>query len=206
MSPTRAPGARRIMGSRALYLVRHGQYVTDEKHSRHGQLTALGRRQAKCTGQRLANLADNVELQAIYHSDMARAVETAQIIGDATWEASHASHARAARNHATRSQAPGFQAADSKELAEVRAVMTKPKEKFLIAPKGKRKRAELIVAHGNLIRYLVRLAMRDRAIDWWRLGTNNCGVTLIWINSKGPNCLAHYNDIGHLPKSMQTRM
>jgi serine/threonine-protein phosphatase PGAM5 len=194
------------MGCRILFLVRHGQYITDEKKSRHGQLSALGRRQAKRTGLRLLHLPDEVKLQAIYHSDMPRAVETAEII------ASQLGEMPMHRMRALRETVPplpkrrGFKPRTRKELASVRAVTAKLKKMFLTAPSGKRRRAELVVAHGNLIRYLVRLAMRDNAIDWWRLGTNNCGVTLIWVNSDKPNCLAHYNDVGHLPASMQTRM
>jgi broad specificity phosphatase PhoE len=100
----------------------------------------------------------------------------------------------------------GEKARPRRELAEVRKAVEMLKAKFFSAPRGKRNRVELIVAHGNLIRYLVRLAMGDRATDWWRLGTNNCGMTLIAIRHGTPNCMFHYNDVGHLPKSMQSMM
>ena len=64
------------MGTRVLYLVRHGQYHTAEDSPKYGQLTPLGRRQAQRVGKRLAS----VEFDVLHHSDMARAVETAALI------------------------------------------------------------------------------------------------------------------------------
>lgn len=92
------------------------------------------------------------------------------------------------------------------ELAQLRAVTATLTKKFLHAPSGNRRRVELIVAHGNLIRYLVRLALRDTPTDWWKMGTSNCGVTLIFVREKESNYLIHYNDVGHLPAAMQTMM
>ena len=64
------------MGTRSLYLVRHGHYHTDKDSARYGKLTALGRRQAIRVGKRLAS----IELDVMHHSDTLRAVETAEII------------------------------------------------------------------------------------------------------------------------------
>jgi broad specificity phosphatase PhoE len=67
------------MGIKTLYLVRHGQYHTEKGAAKHGKLTALGRRQAKRAGKRLAS----IDLHVMHHSDMVRAAETAQIIASA---------------------------------------------------------------------------------------------------------------------------
>jgi probable phosphoglycerate mutase len=61
-------------------LVRHGQPLPEEER-RAGEtldppLSALGRRQAAATSSALAGV------EAVYGSDLARAAETAQIIGD----------------------------------------------------------------------------------------------------------------------------
>lgn len=194
------------MANRILFLVRHGQYVTDEKHRNHGQLTALGRRQAERTGKRLAKLQAGLKPQAIYRSDMPRAIETAEIIADELNELPMHSLRALRETLPPLPKRPGQKPRPRKELAEVRAVTARLTKKFFSAPRGKQNRVELIVAHGNLIRYLVRLAMGDTAIDWWKLGTSNCGVTLLSIQSKGSTYLIHYNDIGHLPPSMQTMM
>jgi serine/threonine-protein phosphatase PGAM5 len=64
------------MGTRILYLVRHGNYHTEPSSTKYGRLTAMGRRQAKRIGKRLAA----IDLRAVHHSDMACAMETAEII------------------------------------------------------------------------------------------------------------------------------
>jgi serine/threonine-protein phosphatase PGAM5 len=62
----------------------------------------------------------------------------------------------------------------------------------------------VIVAHGNVIRYLVGRAMKLDRFAWWTLGTFHCGVTLIRIKSDGEIILDSYNDVGHLPLSLRT--
>ena len=69
---------------RELILIRHG----DAEHLlsvlvggwTDTQLTELGRKQAKCTGERLLELLSNAFVN-LYSSDLSRAGETAQIIG-----------------------------------------------------------------------------------------------------------------------------
>jgi broad specificity phosphatase PhoE len=190
------------LGTRILYLVRHGQYFTEEAHRQAGDLTPLGRRQAQRTGRRLAN----AKIESIYHSDMPRAAQSARIIaGELGTLPMHSLRA-------LREMMPplpkrrGSQPQSRKELAEVRAVATRLTKKFLSPPKGKKCRIELVVAHGNLIRYLIRLALKDPVLGWTRLGTHNCGVTLLAVHDRSQNYLIGYNDIGHLPRSMQTMM
>ncbi len=191
-----------FMGTRILYLVRHGQYVTEEQQRNCGQLTALGRRQAQRTGKRLAS----AKIETVYHSDMPRAVETTKLM------AAYLGKLPTHRMRALREFLPPFPTRPGKpprprkELAEIRVVTASLTKKFFTAPGGKRCRVDLIVAHGNLIRYLVRLAMEDSAVDWWKMGSSNCGVTRIDIQSSGPRFLIQYNDVGHLPASMQSMM
>lgn len=194
------------MGSRVLFLVRHGQYVTDEKHVRFGQLTSLGRRQAQRTGRRFAGFDGELAPQAIYHSDMPRAVETAQIIAAGLDALPMHSMVALRETLPPFPKRRGQKPRPRMELAQLRAVTATLTKKFLHAPSGNRRRVELIVAHGNLIRYLVRLALRDTPTDWWKMGTSNCGVTLIFVREKESNYLIQYNDVGHLPAAMQTMM
>lgn len=188
------------MGYRVLYLVRHGQYVTKEDDPREGQLTTLGRRQSHRLGQRLAR----EEIQAIYHSDMPRAVETAEIIAQRL-DGLPRYRMRVLREMLLPlPRAMGGTPLTRQDSRELKAITASLKAKFLTAPKGNRTRVDLVVAHGNLIRHLVCLAMRVPTKGWYRLGTNNCGLTVLVVNDSGPNFFIRYNDVGHLPKSMQT--
>lgn len=67
-----------VKASRHLILIRHGQYNLDGKDDSERYLTDLGRSQASMTGVRLAELS--LPYTHILHSNMTRAVETAQLI------------------------------------------------------------------------------------------------------------------------------
>lgn len=81
--------------TRHLLFVRHGQYSLDdtdvEGEGRHG-LTELGRQQSRLLGERLAAMAAGVKkdkygevkvrYEAIYSSDVLRAVQTADIVAE----------------------------------------------------------------------------------------------------------------------------
>jgi serine/threonine-protein phosphatase PGAM5 len=192
------------MGNRTLYLVRHGQYFTEPEHRRHGHLTPLGRRQAKRTAKRLAELP----IDWIYHSDLPRAAETAAIIAESLPDLPLRS------TRILREFGPPVPAAlrelwgiGSRERKAMREQTVALKEKFCVPTRRKAGRTELIVAHGNLIRYLVRVALGDRPVGWLQLGTNNCGITVLSIGATPERSyLIGHNDLGHLPLGMQTMM
>ena len=64
------------MATRRVYLVRHGEYDWDDQPSPLKGLTPRGVQQAQLTAKRLRAVSP----AAIYSSDLARAVETAEII------------------------------------------------------------------------------------------------------------------------------
>src|SRR5436190_12712237 len=67
------------MGKRHIYFVRHGEYDWDDQPHPTKGLTLLGKQQAQITADRLSS----VRVAAIYSSDLQRAIETAEIIGQA---------------------------------------------------------------------------------------------------------------------------
>ena len=71
-------GEKKSVAKRHLFLIRHGQYEMWHKHSNLKKLTALGREQAKGTGERLKVL--NYDYNILYYSTMPRATETAEIV------------------------------------------------------------------------------------------------------------------------------
>jgi serine/threonine-protein phosphatase PGAM5 len=64
-------------------------------------------------------------------------------------------------------------------------------------------RSELIVAHGNIIRYLIRRSLDDAAHRWWQLDILQCGLSIIRV-TKQRRVLVGFNDAGHLPMNIQT--
>jgi serine/threonine-protein phosphatase PGAM5 len=67
-----------------------------------------------------------------------------------------------------------------------------------------RDRCDVLVCHGNLIRYLVCRALALGKNAWVGLGSAHCGITVIRILPRGEIVLESYNDTGHLPAKWRT--
>jgi serine/threonine-protein phosphatase PGAM5 len=63
---------------------------------------------------------------------------------------------------------------------------------------------DVLVCHGNLIRYLVCRALALGKYAWCSLGSAHCGITVIRIMANGEVVLDSYNDSGHLPAKLRT--
>jgi broad specificity phosphatase PhoE len=63
---------------------------------------------------------------------------------------------------------------------------------------------EIIVSHGNLIRYLASRVLGGSPDSWLRMRTYNCGITEIEIESDGRPWVVSHNDVGHLPAEFIT--
>jgi serine/threonine-protein phosphatase PGAM5 len=185
------------IATRTLILVRHGQFHSDETHRRRGRLTTMGIQQARRTAGRIAQYPVDV----IHSSTMPRAVETARLI-----------HARMRRvplrwSHLLRegipSPAPGMPREQRAGMPRARRRIERAFAKYFRSTRG-RDRCEVIVAHGNIIRYLLRRAIGDAPGRWWRYKPLHCGLSIVLIPSEGPTRIWCINDIGHLPRRMQT--
>lgn len=189
------------MGVRVLYLVRHGQYVLDPDHPSAGNLTALGRRQAQRTARRLAS----VHFDHVYHSDLPRAVQTANFI-HARLNGIPCQSLRALRElMPPLARNSGVLGRTRQDAEEFRAAVPALRKRLLTVPRGERDRTDLVVAHGNLIRYLVRVALDEPVRRWIRFSTNHCGITILVLRRRPRlSYLKSYNDLGHLPFVMQT--
>lgn len=178
-----------------LYLVRHGE-------AGPGGLTPRGRSQASQLGRRLSS----VPFDAIHHSPLARAVETAVVVGGRLPQVPrHACHFVADRTPVPpadrREEYPrrwhGFLDAvpdDERDVGarELRAAVAH----FGVV--GAVDRRELLITHNFVIGWFVRHVMD--APDWRWLGLNqaNCGLTIVRWESGRPPMLAAFNDTGHL--------
>ncbi|MFC2173170.1 histidine phosphatase family protein [Acidobacteriota bacterium] len=186
------------MGIRQIYLVRHGQHIKDKKldpGSLGPSLTGLGIRQAKHTAKALSTIGIN----AVHCSSLTRAKQTAEIIALAF---------------------PGIKVRPSRLLWECVPTRIKslPIDKNTIEQDRERAervllkhfkparvdRHEIIVAHGNLIRYLVCRVLGLRRTAWSKLGTFNCSITRVMIDPKGPKILLSFNENHHIPSTLRT--
>ena len=154
------------MGTRRLYLIRHGEYDWEDKQSR--SLTKLGLEQAKLTGNRISSLP----IAAIYSSDLLRAVQTAEIIRDGIGGVPYKK-----KRNLRECYLP------SSILATVPSRLIRAGEKQAAAafaeyfrPCRGPDKHEVIVSHGNLIRYLVCRVFGRPKDSWMRLRHETAGL------------------------------
>lgn len=190
-------------GARTLYLVRHGLYDEDDPRDEAvGRgLTEAGREQARLTGARLAALA--VPFDTLWTSPLTRARETAAIVAESlpglaprlapelaectppTW-----------RRDVAATLATGEAAACRDQLERAFARFFKP------SPSGDRH--ELLVCHGNVIRWLWCRALGVDTTAWLGMAIANCSVTVIQVKPDGSCKLYVFGDAAHLPVELQT--
>jgi broad specificity phosphatase PhoE len=192
------------MGTRTIYLVRHGQQ--DHRHKqddkREGRLTPLGRRQARAVARRLRGLP----IDAVHSSPLWRAEETAHII------ARQFPGMRVRLAPILRECIPGLPAGLSDRVVEhfrketIDGGLAQAKRaynRYFKRTRG-RDRHEVIVCHGNLIRYFVCRALGVKPDAWMSLDIHNCGLCEISIEANGRIVVISHNDTGHLPGALKT--
>lgn len=182
------------MATRTVLLVRHGAYSGES-------LTAIGRRQAKLTAARLSEL----NVTGIHSSTMTRAIETCETI------AHRFPRLPTRRAHLLRECIPSVPHRFSKLARKLpRAAIMKNRNQADRAFRRFFRRArgedccDVIVCHGNLIRYLVSRVLGLGAHSWGSMGTHNCGISEIRITPRGETLLVSYNDVGHIPRRLRT--
>jgi serine/threonine-protein phosphatase PGAM5 len=179
------------VGTRTLVLVRHGQYDTNDG----GRLTALGREQAATTGRFLSKL----RVDGVWASTLPRARQTAAIV-TAGFADAPIKHSRfLCEGLYTKVEGydiPATERDEDRKRAD--------KAFAMLFKKSRVDRTELVVCHGNLIRYLVCLAIDVPYARWTRMTSHHCAITRVLIRDTGTVRLCSYNETGHLPDELIT--
>lgn len=194
LESVKQPYEGKQMTHRYLYLIRHGHYDRDDTSSLGGGLTSIGKDQARVTGERVQSLP----VSSVHFSTLRRAVETAEIILPLI---------------------PGTAIYRTDDLCEVTltSILTEPElrgkeradrvyDKYMSPVRNSDggDQHELVVCHGNLIRYFVCRALFAEPESLLRMVTYHCGVSQFRIDTDGRTSLVSYNDVGHLPLSLRT--
>ena len=200
------------MATRAVYLIRHGQHrqleydkasglTVEQANKLDGGLTPIGVEQAQLTAQRLSSLP----ITAIHCSTLSRAAETAMIISQKLPDIP------VHRSRGLWECIPCVPAALAQDLARIFTGDLSPGQKqaarafdrYFKRARGDDKH-EILVCHGNLIRYLACRVLQALPESWVNMGSNNCGVSQVLIKPDGRMRLMSYNDVGHLPDRLRT--
>ena len=191
-------------GVRTIYLVRHGQYDhADARDEFVGKgLVPLGITQARLLAARLRAMP--VDFTSLTSSTMTRARQTANVINrefprldlkqsglicectPPTWRKDVMAEEKAGETEAC-----------------VKNIEQFFKEFFIPAPDAAN-RHELVVCHGNIIRYFVAKVLQVDTMSWLQMSISNCSLTVIRILPDGKMKLDTFGDYGHIPENMRT--
>ena len=245
---------QRVPVTRVLLLVRHGHYVDSGSCDGERVLTALGRLQAAATGARLRSRLEALQVDPptrVVHSNMSRAVQTAQIIRDAAFPAlplvcdpdlregapavpepnwwrpavadvrrdnvrierafkryfhrafaeevneEHVHHIAAAGAPVEVTD-PSLGACDSDSRSQAQTELSTP----AVPSQATSHRAEIFVAHGNVIRWLVLRALQLPTEAWLRIVLPHGSITTIAITPDGDVLLQGLGDTGHIDSDL----
>ena len=190
-------------GARTLYLIRHGLYdEADPRDEAVGKgLIEAGRTQAQLTGARLADLG--VSFDTIWTSPLTRARETADIIARSLSGLTPRIAPELAECTPTtwRKDVAATLAAGEAEACD--AQLERAFAHFFVpSPAGDRH--ELLVCHGNVIRWLWCRALGVDPAAWLGMAIANCSLTVIQAKPDGTCKLYVFGDAAHLPTELQT--
>ena len=190
-------------GTRTLILVRHGVYDSaDPSDDDTGKgLTEDGRKQARLTGARLSVWPQPIG--TLYASTMTRARETAAILA----EALPALAPRLTRD--LRECTPPTDRADIMAgLGPGEADTCRSRLEAAFAcyfrPAAGGDSTEVLVCHGNVIRYFVCRVLGLDPVRWLAMTIANCSLTVVQVRPDGTMRLLSFSDAGHLPVALQT--
>lgn len=198
-------------------LIRHGQYDETFEEDEKRKLTDLGRRQAHLTGLRLAEMIrgndqfKSMPVATIRVSDMTRAKETAGIIATHLPDYVEAADPDPLLNEGIPAPIiPSRPELDIEEDLEKNGTRIEEAfEKYFyrsideVSTKDHPNRhdkheVEIIVCHGNVIRFFFCRALQLPPEAWLRMATYNCSLTYLMVKPSGNVSCRMMGDIGHL--------
>jgi serine/threonine-protein phosphatase PGAM5 len=187
--------------TRTIYLVRHGNYSPDDKHSDGGTLTALGIAQARLVAARLRGAP--VPFTSLHASTMTRADQTARIVNESLPQLT------LQPEPLLRECTPPTRRADimAKETpAELAAAEAQLDQAFgtFFAPARGSDQHDILVCHGNVIRYLVTKALGVDTKAWLGFSVAHCSLTVIQVAPDGTCKVLAVGDAGHIPQNLQS--
>lgn len=189
--------------ARTIILVRHGNYLddpaADEDLGPH--LSPLGVAQAYLVGARLAGLPTRFD--SLYVSPMLRARDTAAAI------ASNFPGRKFEVVDELAECTPPTRRADIMEhekpvdLAACTARLDRVFARFFVPAAG-HERTDLLVCHGNVIRYLVMHALGVDSKAWLQMSVGHASITRIRVQPDGQFKVISVGDVGHIPPDLRT--
>ncbi|WP_040163422.1 histidine phosphatase family protein [Microbacterium gorillae] len=188
-----------------IYLVRHGEQQDAEHGLDDGPLSARGVRQAEAIAERLSG----VPLDAVWHSPLVRASETAKVIASRMPSADPRPSALlfdCVPSGMTPETPAGYESfygsVTEAEIEAGHAQMEDAVGEFLVRKPGDVH--ELLITHNFVIAWFVREVLQAPEWRWMTLNQANCGLTVLAQRQGRPWTLLSHNDLAHLPFELRT--
>ena len=203
MAPAASNAPAPVKHLHFIYLVRHGMYTSDtlQTDDRIGSpLNALGHEQARLVGAKLASLP--VHFRTFVSSDFTRARQTADDIG----EVLHRTPERDSLIHECTPTAdlPDYMKNHTRdEIAWCDANLNAAWAKYM-TPSPDQDTADLLVCHGNVIRWFVAKTLGGDPAHWSHMDIGNCSITILAVRPDGVTRLVMYSSVDHIPIDQQT--
>jgi serine/threonine-protein phosphatase PGAM5 len=182
-----------------LYLIRHGAYVADRNADPQlgPSITPLGVAQARLIAARLSGTG--IAFDSITASTLQRARDTAAVMHETL------SNVPVAQSALLRECTPPMLEAGEGEAAGERAACAKQLDQafaefFTVARNAKRN--DILVAHGNVIRYLVMKALKVEPRAWLGMTVAHASMTVIQVLPDGSAKVLAVGDSGHIPSPL----
>jgi serine/threonine-protein phosphatase PGAM5 len=181
-----------------LYLIRHGAYVADRNADPQlgPGLTALGIAQARLIAARLSGAG--VKFDSMTSSTLQRARDTAAVMHETL-----ASVPVAQSPLLRECMPPVFESVEGEatERAECAKQLDRAFAEFFTPPKDA-SRNDILVAHGNVIRYLVMKALKVDTRAWLGMTVAHASLTVIQVQQDGSIKVLAVGDSGHIPSPL----
>ena len=191
-------------GTRTLYLIRHGQYDHEDKRDpeKGKALVPLGVAQARLAANRLKSIP--AEMTSLTSSTMTRARQTAMIINKEFPQLKLQQTSLLSECTPPTWRKDIMEEEDPVEMQNCSEKLDKAFSKFFVPSPDEKDRNDIIVCHGNVIRYFVTKVLKVNTMSWLQMTTGNCGLTVVQIKPNGSMKLISFNDMGHIPPNLRT--
>ena len=192
-----------LPAARTIVLVRHGNYVDDaDADPRLGpHLSPIGVAQAHLAGARLAGMPTRFD--ALYASPLQRARDTAAVVAE-DFPGRHFEVVDDLAECTPPTRRAEIMAQEKPEnLASCQAQLERVFARFF-HPAAGHEETDLLVCHGNVIRYLVTRALGVDTKAWLEMSPGHASITRIRVEADGRFKVISVGDVGHLPPNLLT--
>jgi serine/threonine-protein phosphatase PGAM5 len=204
MNNTEVLAQQESNATRTIYLIRHGDYAPQDDHIPDAEnvLTPLGIAQARLVSTRLKSM--NINFNSLISSTMTRAKQTAEVINKdfSKLVPEQSDLIRECTPPTWREDVMADTKAD--EVQECVNNLEEAFQKYFIPSPDDKDRNDIIVCHGNVIRYFVTKVLKVDSMSWLQMSISNCSLTIIRILPDGNMKLDAFSDYGHIPENMRT--